>query len=74
VATAPGPPNGQLAFGCYAWDTERERYTALSLDVLTLDGTRVTEVTSFVTPYTRGPVRERFAADVLGPFWPARQA
>jgi RNA polymerase sigma-70 factor (ECF subfamily) len=64
----PARANGQLAFGCYAWDAEQEAYTALSLDVLTLDGTRATEVTSFVTPYTRGPARERFAADVLGRF------
>jgi hypothetical protein len=36
--------------------------------VLTLEGTGITEVTSFVTPYTRGPARERFAADVLERF------
>jgi RNA polymerase sigma-70 factor (ECF subfamily) len=64
----PARANGQLAFGCYAWDAEQESYTALSLDVLTLDGTRATEVTSFVTPYTPGPARERFAADVLERF------
>jgi hypothetical protein len=43
-------------------------HTALSFDVLTLEGTGITEVTSFVTPYTRGPARERFAADVLERF------
>jgi RNA polymerase sigma-70 factor (ECF subfamily) len=64
----PARANGQLAFGCYAWDAERESFTALSLDVLTLDRAQVTEVTSFVTPYTRGPARDRFAADVLGRF------
>jgi RNA polymerase sigma-70 factor (ECF subfamily) len=64
----PARANGQLAFGCYAWDAEQESYTALSLDVLTLDRTRATEVTSFVTPYTSGPARERFAADVLERF------
>ena len=60
--------NGQLAFGCYAWDAEQQAYTALSLDVLTLDGTRASEITSFVTPYSRGPARERFAADVFERF------
>jgi RNA polymerase sigma-70 factor (ECF subfamily) len=60
--------NGQLAFACYAWDAEAGSHTALSLDVLTLAGTRATQVTSFVTPYTRGPARERFAADVLERF------
>jgi RNA polymerase sigma-70 factor (ECF subfamily) len=64
----PTRANGQLAFGCYAWDAEQGSYTALSLDVLTLVGTRATEVTSFVTPHTHGPARERFAADVLGRF------
>jgi RNA polymerase sigma-70 factor, ECF subfamily len=64
----PARANGQLAFGCYAWDPEQGIYLALSLDVLTLDGAIATEVTSFVTPYTRGPARERFAADVLGRF------
>ena len=64
----PASANGQLAFGCYAWEAEQQSYTGLSLDVLTLDGTWATEVTSFVTPYTRGPAREQFAADVLQRF------
>ena len=64
----PARANGQLAFGCYAWDAEQGSYTALSLDVLTIGGTRATEVTSFVTPHTRGPARVRFASDVLGRF------
>jgi RNA polymerase sigma-70 factor (ECF subfamily) len=64
----PARANGQLAFGCYAWDAERGSFTALSLDVLTLEGNRAAEVTSFVTPYTRGPARERFASDVLRRF------
>ena len=64
----PARANGQLAFACYAWDAETESHTALSLDVLTLEGTRATEVTSFVTPYTQGPARERFAADVFERF------
>jgi RNA polymerase sigma-70 factor (ECF subfamily) len=61
----PARANGQLAFGCYAWDSIQESYTALSLDVLTMDGAQVTEVIAFVTPHTRGPARERFAVDVL---------
>jgi RNA polymerase sigma-70 factor, ECF subfamily len=64
----PARANGQLAFGCYAWDEEERSYTALSLDVLTLSGARADEVTSFVTPYTRGLAREQFAADVLARF------
>jgi RNA polymerase sigma-70 factor (ECF subfamily) len=69
----PARANGQLAFGCYAWDPEQGTYTALSLDVLTLDGPRATEVTSFVTPHSRGPARDQFAIDVLERFGlPAR--
>jgi RNA polymerase sigma-70 factor (ECF subfamily) len=64
----PARANGQLAFGCYAWDDEQESYTAVSLDVLSLSGAHATEVTSFVTPYTRGAARQRFAADVLERF------
>ena len=69
----PTRANGQLAFGCYAWSEEERAYTALSLDVLTVDDGRAAEVTSFVTPYTRGPARDRFGADVLARFGlPAR--
>jgi RNA polymerase sigma-70 factor, ECF subfamily len=64
----PARANGQLAFGCYAWDEETGSHTALSLDVLTLEGSRASEVTSFVTPYTRGPARERFGADLVERF------
>jgi RNA polymerase sigma-70 factor, ECF subfamily len=64
----PARANGQLAFGCYAWEEEKKCYTGLTLDVLTLDGSRVTEVTAFVSPHTSGPARERFATDVLGRF------
>jgi RNA polymerase sigma-70 factor, ECF subfamily len=60
--------NGQLAFGCYAWEAEAGSHTALSLDVLTLEGTRATEITSFVTPHARGPARRRFAAEVFQRF------
>ena len=69
----PAQANGQLAFGCYAWDAEHGSYTALLLDALTLDGPRATEVASFVTPHSRGLARDRFATDVLERFGlPAR--
>jgi RNA polymerase sigma-70 factor, ECF subfamily len=64
----PARANGQLAFGCYAWDPERSAFTALSLDVLTLDGGLATAVTSFVTPYTRGPARDRFGVELIARF------
>jgi RNA polymerase sigma-70 factor (ECF subfamily) len=64
----PTRANGQLAFGAYAWDPEEQCYTPLSLDVLTLEGMTATDVTSFATPHTSGPDRERFATDVFGRF------
>ena len=64
----PARANGQPAFGTYAWDESKRDYTALGLDVLTLDGTQIAEVTSFVTPETRGPARDRFAAEVFARF------
>jgi RNA polymerase sigma-70 factor (ECF subfamily) len=62
----PTRANGQLAFAAYAWEEEKGVHTPLSLDVLTLRGIEATEITSFVTAYTRGPARERFAGDVFG--------
>jgi RNA polymerase sigma-70 factor (ECF subfamily) len=38
------------AVGCYLWDRQRERYVARVIDVLTLHGARIGEVTSFVQP------------------------
>jgi RNA polymerase sigma-70 factor (ECF subfamily) len=64
----PARANGQLAFGTYAWDEEKRNYAALGLDVLTLDGTQIAEVTSFVTPEARGAARDRFAAEVFSRF------
>jgi RNA polymerase sigma-70 factor, ECF subfamily len=64
----PARANGQLAFANYAWETEKGAHTPLSLDVLTLAGTVVTEITAFVPPYNRGPARDRFATDVFARF------
>jgi RNA polymerase sigma-70 factor (ECF subfamily) len=40
--------NGQVAVGCYGWDEERGRFVAMVLDVLTLRGSRIAEITGFV--------------------------
>jgi RNA polymerase sigma-70 factor (ECF subfamily) len=64
----PTSANGQLAFGAYAWEPEKSSYTPLSLDVLTLHGTRATDITSFVPPESRGADRERFAVEVFDRF------
>jgi RNA polymerase sigma-70 factor, ECF subfamily len=46
----PARASGQLAVGCYLWRAEEQRYAAAVLDVLTLRGDRISEVTGFVTP------------------------
>lgn len=45
----PTSANGQLAFGTYLWDDAAGHYLPGGLDVLTIDGDRVREVTSFLT-------------------------
>jgi RNA polymerase sigma-70 factor, ECF subfamily len=45
----PTRANGQLAVGCYMWDGER--YAAAVLDVLTLRGDKVADVTAFLAPW-----------------------
>jgi RNA polymerase sigma-70 factor, ECF subfamily len=46
----PVRANGQLAFGKYIWDEERETFTAHSLTVLTLDGELIADFTTFLDP------------------------
>ena len=43
--------NGQLAVGCYLYDSGTGRYRAAVIDVLTLDRGRIAAVTAFVTPW-----------------------
>ena len=42
--------NGQPAVAYYSLDGQTGRYTAAAIDVLTLDGSRITEIIGFVTP------------------------
>jgi RNA polymerase sigma-70 factor (ECF subfamily) len=42
--------NGQLAFGTYSWDAEKERYVGSAMDVLTLRGAQIEAITAFVDP------------------------
>jgi RNA polymerase sigma-70 factor (ECF subfamily) len=46
----PTRANGQLAVACYLWDSEQRHYGAAVLDVLTLRGDRIAEVTGFIAP------------------------
>jgi RNA polymerase sigma-70 factor (ECF subfamily) len=44
----PVRANGQIAFACFLWDAADRCYAAHSLDVVTLDGTRITHITAFL--------------------------
>ncbi|NIJ13694.1 RNA polymerase sigma-70 factor (ECF subfamily) [Saccharomonospora amisosensis] len=44
----PTRANGQPAVACFLWDDEVGAYLAWSINVLTLRGDRITEITSFV--------------------------
>ncbi|GAA4223502.1 sigma-70 family RNA polymerase sigma factor [Streptosporangium album] len=47
---APTGANGQPAVGCYLWNDDAGAYLAWSVNVLTLRGEHVAEITSFVGP------------------------
>jgi RNA polymerase sigma-70 factor (ECF subfamily) len=46
----PTRANGQLALGTYRLDPGRNRFLGIALDVLTLRGARIADVTAFRTP------------------------
>jgi RNA polymerase sigma-70 factor, ECF subfamily len=46
----PARANGQLAFGLYAWDDTAQAFVPRAVDVLTLRGPRIREITAFLTP------------------------
>ena len=46
----PARASGQLANAAYRWDPKKGRYVAEALEVLTLEGTHVKEMTAFMTP------------------------
>jgi RNA polymerase sigma-70 factor, ECF subfamily len=48
--SVPTRANGQPAVAAYGLDTETGRYTASAIDVYTLEGSRIREITAFVTP------------------------
>jgi RNA polymerase sigma-70 factor, ECF subfamily len=48
----PVRANGQPAVGCYTWHAEENSYLPFALDVLTLDGGRIKEVTAFIARST----------------------
>ena len=53
--------SGQPAAAVYHWDEAEQRYLPFALDVLTLEGPRITEVTSFIVRTVDVRDREAFA-------------
>jgi RNA polymerase sigma-70 factor, ECF subfamily len=50
----PVRANGQLAFGHYIWDEEKGSFLPHGVNVLALDGTRISDITVFLTPEAVG--------------------
>ena len=50
VRVLPSHANGQPAIATYAWNDEAGSYKPTVLQVLTFDGTRISEITGFVDP------------------------
>jgi RNA polymerase sigma-70 factor (ECF subfamily) len=76
----PARANGQLAVGAYTWRDDAQCYLPFALDVLTLRGDRIQEVTAFITRspelqehedfrlYPDEPVEEAKVVDVFERF------
>jgi RNA polymerase sigma-70 factor (ECF subfamily) len=62
----PAHANGQPAVGVYSWDAEEESYLPFALDVMTLEGSRIKEITAFITRSTDARDPEFYAR------WPAQ--
>jgi RNA polymerase sigma-70 factor, ECF subfamily len=69
----PVRANGQPALGFYSWDPQREAYLAFALNVFTLRGSRISDVTAFVTRSIERPEREAYARWPEEPADPSRQ-
>lgn len=50
VKVLPTRANGQPAFGTYSWDVDRGVHLPTVLQVITLDGDRISEIMGFVNP------------------------
>jgi RNA polymerase sigma-70 factor (ECF subfamily) len=50
----PARANGQLAFGGYIWEEEKRAFMPHEVNVLTLRGAQIEEITAFLTPEAFG--------------------
>jgi RNA polymerase sigma-70 factor (ECF subfamily) len=64
--------SGQEALAYYSWDDDAGAYLPFALNVLTLEGDRISEVTAFITRSTEDPAREVIARLPEQPFEPQR--
>jgi RNA polymerase sigma-70 factor, ECF subfamily len=64
----PAHANGQPALAFYCWDPDEETYLPFALNVLTLRGDRISDVTAFVTRSIQRPERSVYAR------WPEQPA
>jgi RNA polymerase sigma-70 factor, ECF subfamily len=46
----PTSANGQAAVGCYLWNNDADAHLSWSINVLTLRGEQIAEITSFIGP------------------------
>jgi RNA polymerase sigma-70 factor (ECF subfamily) len=68
----PTRASGQPAVGVYSWDAGERAYLPFALDVLTLEGARIKEVTAFITRAADASDREYFARWPEQPLDPAK--
>ena len=54
----PTRANGQLALAFYAWDEDAQAHLPFALNVITLEGRQISDVTAFVTRSMPAPERE----------------
>jgi RNA polymerase sigma-70 factor (ECF subfamily) len=64
--------NGQPAVGAYTWDEAEGCHLPFALDVITLEGDRIKEVTAFITRAMEGRDREYYARFPDQPLDPVR--
>ncbi len=70
----PTHVSGQAAIGTYSWDAASGGFLPFALDVLTLRGDRIAEITSFITRAIAGRDREYYARYPEQALDPARLA
>jgi RNA polymerase sigma-70 factor (ECF subfamily) len=66
--------NGQEALAFYSWDDDAEGYIPFALNVLTIEGDKISDVTAFITRSTEDPAREVLARMPEQPFYKPRLA